>query len=88
MKKRRYGSSIMISNAEVSRNDEENNVSFLRRFTKRVQGSGVLNRVRSIRFFERTASKYKRKAHALKRLSRREAFQELAKLGKVKENSR
>lgn len=75
----------MMTNAEVSRSDDENNISILRRFTKRVQGSGVLNRVRSIRFFERTPSKYRRKTHALKRIMRRDAFQELAKLGKVKE---
>ena len=75
----------MIANAEVVRDDNENNVSFLRRFTKRVQGSGVLSRVRSIRFFERTPSKYRRKAHALKRISRREAYEELSKLGKIKE---
>lgn len=74
-----------MTNAEVSRDGDENNVSVLRRFTKRVQGSGVLNRVRSIRFFERAPSKYKRKVHALKRITRRDAFQELVKLGKVKE---
>lgn len=75
----------MMTNAEVSRDSDENNVSVLRRFTKRVQGSGVLNRVRSIRFFERAPSKYKRKAGALKRITRRDAWNELAKLGKVKE---
>ncbi|MDP3661435.1 MAG: 30S ribosomal protein S21 [bacterium] len=75
----------MMTNAEVARNDDENNTSVLRRFTKRVQGSGVLNRVRSIRFFERTPSKYKRKAGALKRITRRDAWNELSKLGKVKE---
>ncbi len=78
----------MMTNAEVVRNDDENNVNVLRRFTKRVQGSGVLNRVRSVRFFERTPSKYKRKAGALKRISRRDAWNEFAKLGKVKEGER
>lgn len=78
----------MSANIEVVRTDDENNVSFLRRFTKRVQGSGVLNRVRSIRFFERAQSAYKRKAGALKRIARREAWNELAKLGKVKEGVR
>lgn len=75
----------MNANVEVLRTDDENNVNFLRRFTKRVQGSGVLNRVRSIRFFERAPSKYKRKAGALKRIARRDAWNELSKLGKIKE---
>ncbi len=74
----------MFTNVEVSRADDENNVSILRRFTKRVQGSGVLPRVRSVRFFVRVPSKYKRKTHALKRISRREAWEELSKLGKIK----
>lgn len=75
----------MAINAEVVKTDEENNVSVLRRFTRRVQGSGVLNRVRSKRFFERTASPYKRKMHTLKKISKREEFKELVKLGKTKE---
>ena len=75
----------MATNVEVARGSEENNVSVLRRFTKRVQGAGVLGRVRENRFFERTASPYKRKQQALKRLERRAKFSELTKLGKIKE---
>lgn len=75
----------MAINAEVARTDDENNVSVLRRFTRRVQGSGVLGRVRNRRFFERAPSPYKRRAQALKRLARREAFRQLVKLGKAKE---
>ena len=75
----------MAVNVEVARGGEENNVSVLRRFTKRVQGAGVLNRVRENRFFERAASPYKRKQQTLKRLTRRAQFRELEKLGKTKE---
>ena len=78
----------MLTNVEVSRDGDENNVNVLRRFTKRVQGSGVLARVRSVRFFVRTPSKYKRKTHALKRIARRGAWEELAKLGKAKESGK
>jgi ribosomal protein S21 len=77
----------MAINAEVARTDDENNVSVLRRFTRRVQGSGVLNRVRGKRFFERTESHYKRKMHTLKKIEKRQEFQELVKLGKTKEQS-
>lgn len=76
----------MAINVEVARTDTENNVSVLRRFTKRVQGSGVLNRVRAHRFFERDASKYKRQTNALKRIKRRETLNQLIKLGKAKES--
>lgn len=77
----------MAINAEVTQNEDESSTSILRRFTKRVQGSGVLPRVRAQRFFERPQSKYKRKTSVLKRLERREAFRELFKLGKTKEAS-
>lgn len=77
----------MAVNAEVVQNENENSASILRRFTRRMQGSGVLARVRGNRFFERTESKYKRKLRALKRLERRDVFRELLKLGKVKEGN-
>lgn len=77
----------MAINAEVAQNENENSASILRRFTRRVQGSGVLTRIRGNRFFERTESKYKRKLRALKRLERRDAFHELQKLGKIKEGN-
>jgi ribosomal protein S21 len=43
-------------NIEVERGANENSVSLLRRFTKRVQGAGVLPRVRSIRYASRNIS--------------------------------
>ena len=40
------------------KNNNENMTNLIRRFTKRVQGSGVLKRVRSIRYSERSLSKF------------------------------
>ena len=40
---------IATVNVEVVKGPNENNLSVLRRFSKRVQGSGVLPRVRSKR---------------------------------------
>jgi ribosomal protein S21 len=74
----------MVTNAEVVRGENENNVGVLRRFTRRVQGTGVLNQVRARRFFERVPSSYKRRVGALKRLTRNAKFHELSKLGKIK----
>ena len=45
-------------NAEVVKTGNENNVNLIRRFTKKVQGSGVLPRVRSIRYASRKMSEY------------------------------
>ena len=75
-------------NAEVVKTGNENNVNLIRRFTKRVQGSGVLPRVRSIRYSSRKQSEYVKKKKTLKVLRRREEVSELIKLGKMAENTR
>ena len=75
-------------NAEVVKTGNENNLNIIRRFTKRVQGSGVLPRVRSIRYSRRKASEYVKKKKTLKVLKRREEVAELIKLGKMSEYTR
>lgn len=73
----------MAINVEIERNSTENGLSVLRRFTKRVQNSGILPRLRGIRYRNRELSPYKRKVQTLKVLRRREEIQELIKLGKM-----
>ena len=73
----------MIINAEVVKNPGENAVSIIRRFTRKVQGSGVIQRKRSLRFSGRVQSHYKVKMRALTLMKRREAMAELVKLGKA-----
>lgn len=75
-------------NLEIIKNGSENNLSILRRFTKKVQSSGVLPRVRGIRYASRQLSKYVRKKKALKVLEKRTERESLIRLGKLKENSR
>lgn len=78
----------MATNAEVVKSGNENNVNLIRRFTKRVQGSGVLPRVRSIRYSSRKLSEYVKKKKTLKLLKKREEYAELIKMGKVVEHTR
>lgn len=73
----------MATNVEVTRNGTENPLGLLRRFTKRVQGSGVLPRVRGIRYHARTLSHYKRKMKTISSIAYREDLAEQIKLGKV-----
>jgi hypothetical protein len=75
-------------NAEVVKNNNENNLNLIRRFTKKVQGSGVLPRVRSIRYATRKQSEYVKKKKTLKVLKRREEVNELIKMGKMVEFTR
>jgi hypothetical protein len=73
-------------NIEVSKNSNESNTSMLRRFTKKVQGSGILPRVRSIRYATRTESSYKKKVRTLNGLKKKANIEELIKMGKMVEN--
>lgn len=68
---------------EVVRESNESNSSVLRRFSKRVQGSGVVRKAKSLKSLERPLSTYKRKKRALKRIARRTEVEYLKKLGKI-----
>jgi hypothetical protein len=70
-------------NVEVTKKPNENNISLIKRFTRGVQESGVLPRVRGIRYASRTKSKYVKKKEALVKLDRRTTREELIKLGKI-----
>jgi len=76
----------MSINIEVEKNSNENNTNLIRRFTKRVQGSGILRRVRSIRYASRKVSDYVKKKKTLKKIERRKFVDEQIKLGKMSEN--
>jgi ribosomal protein S21 len=73
----------MSTNVEVTKIGNENNLGILRRFTKRVQGSGVLPKVRSLRYAVRKPSEYVKQKKTLKVLKRRTEVNNLIKLGKM-----
>ena len=75
-------------NIEVVKGPNENNLSVLRRFTKRVQAAGVLPRVRSKRYSERTPSANTRKAKTVAFLKKKAETTELIKAGKMVELSK
>ncbi len=70
-------------NVEVTKNANENNLGIIRRFTKKVQGSGILPKVRSKRYSLRDLSFYKKKKNTLKNLKRKAEIMELIKMGKM-----
>lgn len=78
----------MATNVEVNKNQNENSVNLIRRFTKRVQESGVLPKVRSIRYNERPLSKVAKKAKTLKSIAKKKEIEKLKKLGKMVESKR
>ncbi|MES2416202.1 MAG: hypothetical protein V4504_00655 [Patescibacteria group bacterium] len=69
---------------EVKKNTNENNASVLRRFTRKIQESGIIYKVKNNRYNERAESKVKVKAATLKRIAKRKANEKMRKLGKMK----
>lgn len=78
----------MATNVAVDKNASENNVNLIRRFTKRVQESGIVKRVRGIRYTDRNRSHYVGKKKALEVLKRRAEREKLLKLGKISPNTK
>lgn len=75
----------MVVNAEVKRTKNENNTTIVKRFTRRVQETGVLQKVRSTRFLDRTPSPLVKKQKKIKSLGRKAEIENLIKLGKMVE---
>ena len=75
----------MAVNIQVEKGANENNINLIKRFTRRVQNSGILPRVRSIRYSARKKSEYVKKKKTLLRLKYNEKIAELVKLGKIPE---
>jgi ribosomal protein S21 len=71
----------MATNVQVERGATEHNTSILRRFTRRVQGSGILRRVRGIRFYDRNQSDFTKRKNALKKIRKKETIEHLLKMG-------
>lgn len=70
---------------EVHKRNNESSESLLRRFSKRVQQSGVLLRAKKRRFYERGKNKRAVRVDALRRMAIREERELLRKTGKLEE---
>lgn len=68
---------------EVRKNSNENNSGVLRRFSRRIQESGIIRKVKGSRYNLRQESKLKIKKSALKKIERRKEIEKLRKLGKT-----
>lgn len=70
-------------NVEVTKNPNENPGSLLRRFSRKIQESGIIPKVKGKRYAKRKTSKLSAKAGALKKINRRAEVEKLKKLGKM-----
>ncbi|HEX4799330.1 MAG TPA: hypothetical protein VFV22_02205 [Candidatus Paceibacterota bacterium] len=78
----------MATNVEVTKHNQESTANLIRRFTKRVQGSGVLPRLRKERYFSRDKSEMVHRSKKLKKLDSKDKYDSMLKLGKIQENTK
>ena len=69
-------------NIEVTRHGNENVAGLMRRFSRKVQSSGVIKRVRKLRYHSRATSQTTLQKDALTRIRKTEAYVDLYKLGR------
>lgn len=77
----------MATNAEVTKTGNENNMSVIRRYTRRTQGTGLLRELRNRRYHSRSASTATTKKSKLKRIARATKYAQLIKEGKITERA-
>jgi ribosomal protein S21 len=69
----------------VKKKEGETTGSFLRRFSRKIQQSGVLVRARKARFYEEKPNKRATRMKALRKETKRKEIETLKKLGKFEE---
>lgn len=77
----------MTTNVQVEKNQSESTSNVIRRFTKRMQGAGIIPRIRKNRYYSRTKSGNVRKVAKLKKLVKKDAYEKELKLGKIQERA-
>jgi len=75
----------MAINVEITKHNNESSSNVIRRFQKRVQGSGIIQKVKGGRYHTRIKSRNVQKFARLKKLAKKDVFEKLLKLGKVQE---
>ena len=76
----------MAINVQVEKNNNESSANVIRRFTKRMQGAGIVPKVRGGRYFARSKSENVRRTAKLKKLEKAATYDKLVKLGKVQDH--
>lgn len=75
----------MSVNAEVQKSGNETALATIRKFSRRVQSTGLVKSSRTRRYYARATSKIVKKKRALKLIKRRAEYKRLVKEGKIAE---
>lgn len=78
----------MATNIEVGKSGNDNTGAVLRKFTQRMRSSGIVQKMRKIRYRSRPLSKNAQRKETLRKIDRREEFELLIKEGKLSESVR
>lgn len=78
----------MSENVQVERNNNESSANVIRRFTKRMQNAGIVRRMRDNRYYSRNKSNNVRKMSRLKKLGKKDVYEQAVKLGKITDHRR
>ncbi|HTH93228.1 MAG TPA: hypothetical protein VL576_01990 [Candidatus Paceibacterota bacterium] len=74
---------MSMINVEIKRNGTENALGVIRRFSRKMQESGIIPKVKGQRYSNRPISKLAEKNMKIRRLARRVEIERLKKLGKM-----
>ena len=74
----------MATNVDIKKTKNDNNLGLLRKFSRKVKISGVLQKKRSLRYFDRNDSDFKKKANALTKIEKRKDYEQKEKMGLIK----
>ena len=78
----------MATNIQVEKTGNENTGAILRKFTQRMRSSGIVQKMRKVRYRNRELSKSVNKKETLRKIERRNDFEQLIKEGKLSESVR
>ena len=73
----------MTINVDIKKKKNEHPGAFLKRFSQFFRSSGVLPRVKGIRYNERKLSSFKRKKEKLRKMNKLAVIERKKKLGKI-----
>ncbi len=73
----------MAINVSVAKQGSESSMSLVRRFSKRMQGAGIVRKVKSNRYHARAQSKTRRRVSALRRVAKHEKMADMERMGLV-----
>ena len=73
----------MATNIDIKKSKNDNPLGLLRKFSRKMKVSGVLRKKRSLRYFTREESDFRKKEDALTKLQKRKEYEHKEKMGLV-----